>query len=301
MNYTILKFKFSAPVHFGRGGLDKTDYVIHADTLFSALCIEAVKQGKLNSLINSVQGGHLKFSDALPYIGNDYYIPSPLCASDSRLSLKDRKAYERLAYIPVSRWKDFMNGTMNAQEELNRFYVLGRTCLREKVSMRNLEINPFAIDTFTFSEKAGLYICYGYDTEDDSYLMSDLLESLSYQGIGGKKSSGYGRFELMMSKGCPEITDNAGEDGDMLLSLSSCLPAEEELDSALKGAYTRLIKRSGFSGGSGTQPRKKNDAYLLSAGSCFAAPFKGCLLNVAPKGFSHPVYCYAVPFFWRVL
>lgn len=300
MNYTILKLKFSAPVHFGRGGLDKTDYVVHADTLFSALCIEAVKQGKLNSLVDSVQGGHLKFSDALPYIGDDYYIPAPLCADDSRLSPKDRKLYDMLAYIPVSKAKKFMNGTMDASEELSKFYTLGSTCLREKVSMRNLEINPFAIDTFTFSKDAGLYVCYGYDAEDDSYLMSDLLESLSYQGIGGKKSSGYGRFELTMSKGCPEITDNAGEDGDMLLSLSSCLPAEEEMDKALNGAFAKLIKRSGFSGDGGMKPKKKKDAYLLSAGSCFANPFKGCVLNVAPKDAAHPVYCYAIPLFWRI-
>ena len=54
MKYIIYKLKFSTGVHFGNGTLDDTEYTFCADTLFSALCIEAVKSGTdmLNRLVN---------------------------------------------------------------------------------------------------------------------------------------------------------------------------------------------------------------------------------------------------------
>lgn len=43
MKYKAYKLKFSTGVHFGKGTLEDTAYAFCADTLFSALCIEAVK------------------------------------------------------------------------------------------------------------------------------------------------------------------------------------------------------------------------------------------------------------------
>ena len=46
MKYIAYKLKFSTGVHFGNGSLDNTEYTFCADTLFSALCIEAVKHSE---------------------------------------------------------------------------------------------------------------------------------------------------------------------------------------------------------------------------------------------------------------
>ena len=43
MNYKILKLDFTTAVHFGSGGLEKSGNVPGADTIFSALFIEALK------------------------------------------------------------------------------------------------------------------------------------------------------------------------------------------------------------------------------------------------------------------
>ena len=40
MNYKILKLDFTTAVHFGSGGLEKTENVLGADTIFSALFID---------------------------------------------------------------------------------------------------------------------------------------------------------------------------------------------------------------------------------------------------------------------
>lgn len=46
MKYKVFRLHFPAGVHFGKGRLEDTAYTFKADTLFSALCIEAVKDGE---------------------------------------------------------------------------------------------------------------------------------------------------------------------------------------------------------------------------------------------------------------
>lgn len=54
-------------------------------------------------------------SDGLPYIGNEYYIPKPVCninmkeveeASDSSV----KKLYKKIEYIPIGYIEDYMSG-----------------------------------------------------------------------------------------------------------------------------------------------------------------------------------------------
>ena len=60
MNYKILKLDFTTAVHFGRGGIEKSSNVLDADTIFSALFIEALKYGKSDVVLKSFQEGRLK-------------------------------------------------------------------------------------------------------------------------------------------------------------------------------------------------------------------------------------------------
>ena len=45
MKYTIYKLEFQTGVHFGTGALDECTYTFHADQIFSAMYIEALKLG----------------------------------------------------------------------------------------------------------------------------------------------------------------------------------------------------------------------------------------------------------------
>ena len=78
MDYTIFKLNFLAATHFGRGGLTKVKGTLTADTIYSALCIEAASMGVLGQLTRVVDQDYLRISDGLPFIGADYYIPKPL-------------------------------------------------------------------------------------------------------------------------------------------------------------------------------------------------------------------------------
>ena len=103
MEYTIYKLEFLNGAHFGNNTLESAQCTFQADTLFSALCIEAVKKDKklLNQLVSYVETGELILSDAFPYILDEYYIPKPFIhiENNSRGNSVIKKAYKQMEYI----------------------------------------------------------------------------------------------------------------------------------------------------------------------------------------------------------
>ena len=51
MEYEIYKLDFRTGVHFGTGMLNESVMTFYADQLFSALYIEALKQGRADALL----------------------------------------------------------------------------------------------------------------------------------------------------------------------------------------------------------------------------------------------------------
>ena len=307
MKYKLFKLQFSTAVHFGAGGLTTTSDTLMADTVFSALCTEAAKAGTdPSSFIDAVRDGRLRISDALPFIGDRFYVPKPLAeiTSDKEGDSSIKKALKRLPFIPVDCLEEYMNGMLNIIEEADIFQkCLGQEYLVEKAAVETgEETRPYAVDLYRYYEGSGLYICLGYEKDDDYYLFSDLLEILSYAGIGGKISSGYGRFTAVPIVPSKEFAKRLeGKNWKQYLSLSVCLPGREELDGVIKDANVRLCKRSGWvSPGLGTeQLRKRKDIYMFTSGSVFKNPFSGCLFDLSDCG-SHPVLRYGYPMFMGV-
>ena len=132
-------------------------------------------------------------------------------------------------------------------------------------------------------------------------LLEELLVSLSFSGIGGRRSSGMGRFELHFGKLSPSFQKRLEKTENDVMVLSVCLPQDEELQSALEGASYQLKKRSGFVDSETYAPehRRKQDMYAFGAGSCFKKAFSGQIADVSRDGM-HPVYRYAQPFFMGV-
>ena len=307
MKYKLFKLQFSTAVHFGAGGLTTTSDTLMADTVFSALCTEAAKAGTdPSSFIDAVRDGRLRISDALPFIGDRFYVPKPLAeiTSDKEGDSSIKKALKRLPFIPVDCLEEYMNGMLNIIEEADIFQkCLGQEYLVEKAAVETgEETRPYAVDLYRYYEGSGLYICLGYKKDDDYYLFSDLLEILSYAGIGGKISSGYGRFTAVPIVPSKEFAKRLeGKNWKQYLSLSVCLPGREELDGVMQDANVRLCKRSGWvSPGPGIeQLRKRKDIYMFTSGSVFKNPFSGCLFDLSDGG-SHPVLRYGYPMFMGV-
>jgi CRISPR-associated protein Csm4 len=128
-----------------------------------------------------------------------------------------------------------------------------------------------------------------------------LLESLSFSGLGGKRSSGLGRFEIYNGKLPDEIIALFEKKCDRYVSLSIGLPNEEELEACMIDASYELIKRSGFVESvsySDTYMRKR-DLFMMASGSVFSKKYAGDIYDVSSGG-NHPVYKYGKPIFMGV-
>ena len=95
MRYTIYKLSFPNGIHIGTGNLSSTEKVIHSDTLFSAMCIEALNMGgeeELNRFVQMAKDNKLRISDAMPYIGDTIYLPKPMIRTNQKQTSRLKKS-----------------------------------------------------------------------------------------------------------------------------------------------------------------------------------------------------------------
>lgn len=296
----MVKLTFQAPVHFGDGRLSDGEYTCDAATLFSALFIEALKAGCADELLAAAKSGDFSISDAFPYIGERLYIPKPMaCVSERAASSAEsgdsraRKANKALKYIPADKLGDFLSGSFDFVGELERFNN-GVSFLRTKVNLTRStseDAEPYHVGGYRFAPECGLFFLVG-----GTYDVRPLMEQLSYSGIGGKRSSGYGRFTFEVREDAPLHLVDGSSFGERAMLLTSALPREAELtDSLLEGARYHLVRKSGFvqSTSHAPTPRKKRSLCLFAPGSVFERCFEGDVLDVNATPGAHPVYRYA--------
>lgn len=307
MEYSIFKLSFKAPVHFGNGRLNQSIYTFCADTLFSAMYKEAIKlygeegADKLRMLAVS---GDMLISDAMPYCRDTLFIPKPIIhiggnrESDSSM----KKKFKKLSYIPISDIDSYLNGDYDPSSALEQLKGLGVFGVSEKAAVNpGADSEPYRVGTFTFDSEngCGLYFIFG-GTDDACEMICKVMNSLSYIGIGGKVSAGYGRFDYTYEKADSELKNRFDRESSRYMSLSISMAADEaETEKAVDGAFYELIKRSGFvsSESYSENQMKKRDLYCFKSGSCFSNRFAGDVFDVSEGG-SHSVYRYAVPMFY---
>lgn len=253
-------------------------------------------------LFDCVKNGKLLFSDAFPYFGQQYMIPKPMLYVEPKVKgiSEQKKKYKKIQFIPVEQLEDFLDGTMDLDDEIFKGY--GTYMQQSMVNVRNNEETlPYRVGTFYFSENCGLYIIVAYESESEKTLAENLLEGLSYTGIGGKKSVGLGKFNLLRGKMSKCMQEHLERDSNKKILLSVALPRDEELECALNGASYQLSKRSGFVASSdyADEWRKKKELFVFVSGSCFEQLFEGDVYDVSDGG-SHPVYRYAKSLFMGV-
>ena len=331
MKYTLFKLRFTSAVHFGTGGLTTTANTLMADTVFSALCTEAVKSGQDPApLVDAVMGGRLRISDALPFIGDRFYVPKPLAeiTTDKEVDSSVKKSLKKLSFVPIDGLSAYMSGTMDIDKEARILTgCLGQEYLAEKAAVETgEEARPYAVDLYRYHENSGLYICLGYERNEDHDRFRECLRALSYAGIGGKTSAGYGRFVVEAARPGKQFEERlcggelrgAGLSGAELrgedlssaglqcgepqknwqqyMSLSVAIPAPLEMAGIMDSANIRVVKRSGWvtPASDAEFVRKRRDVYMFAAGSVFGKPFRGCMFDLQ-EGEGHPVLRYGYP------
>ena len=302
MKYRLYRLSFPHGIHAGDHNLDESMISFHADTLFSAMYQEALKlsEEKSERFLWEAKEGLIQLSDTFPYIGETEYLPKPMCRVEAQDQQGDsvlKKAYKALSFIPMEKMSQYLQGGLDALTEKEKLSKLGVHDLKTSAAITGLEETmPYHVGVFYFHEGNGLYLIIG--TEEGT-AVEELLYSLSYTGIGGKRSAGFGRFDITdirELKGSP-----FNEEGSLYMTLSVALPSENELEPALSQASYQMIRRSGFvaSGTYAPELRKKRDLYVMTAGSCFGSRFSGDIYDVSEGG-SHPVYRYEKPLFWTL-
>ena len=302
MEYTIYKLEFQAGVHFGTGALDDGSYTFPADQLFSAMYIEAMKLGKAQKFYEVVKSGELLLSDALPYIDKQYLIPKPMIyvQTDYQGESKQKKAYKKLKYFPVEKIDEFLTGNMNLETDPMKEFGQMRQQTMAYVRKEN-DTLPYRVGTFYYTPGCGLYVVIAYKSDNELSMAEELLEALSYTGIGGKKTSGMGKFDFRKGKPSKELDERLRKTSSINMLISMALPMEEEIKHAMEGASYLLEKRSGFVASVNYAPewRKKRDLYVFAPGSCFTNRFYGDIYDVSDGG-NHAVYRYAKALFLGV-
>ncbi|MBR1477495.1 MAG: type III-A CRISPR-associated RAMP protein Csm4 [Lachnospiraceae bacterium] len=301
MYYKLLKLKFTKGVHFGNGSLEGAETAFNADTFFSAMCIEALSVNKEGAelLVSMVRENKLLLSDAFPYKDSILYIPKPIMHIERKgnSGLSERKLIKKIRYVPLDDFDDYVAGCANLSSDEYAF-EFGKYSVNTRAFVYSEETQPYRVVSFSFYDSCGLYIVAGFGDEAVEEYIDELVEGLSYSGIGGKRSSGYGRFEYYKSKIPDKMLQRMEGEHSKYMSLSVSLPKNEELGKSIENAEYLMIRRGGFVASESYAKEfvKKRDIYAFKAGSCFGKRFEGDVFDVSVSG-AHPVYRYLKPMF----
>lgn len=260
--------------------------------------------------------------------------------NDPERELKVAKTYRKLSYLSLPIWQrwyqgigftdeDFQSLENYATDPKHRTGQLGKSGTFDyKKAFKEYELPKVSIDRTTRAtnfyhtgltqfawepahdnaEKdnvhnlAGLYFLIEFpdvNQELESQLQA-ALHLLGEDGLGGERSSGAGRFEILSWE---ELSDNWQSvinfkaDCHSLISLYWTKEIPQEL--LEEAARYSLIERGGWiaSAASGRQLRRKK-VHMFAEGSVFTGKPKGQLANVTPRQFEvspgvyrpHPIY-----------
>lgn len=307
MNFTAYKISFKSGVHIGVNSLNDGEFTLHADTLFSALCTEAVKFGEdtLNRFVKMFADERTLVSDAFPYFEDLFFLPKPVMhieSADNGGNSVKKKQFKKLKYITFENFSDFLNGSYEPTFDLEMISNLGRYGLRTSAAVSELEeTKPYNVGVYTFNADCGLYFILGWSAEEERHVFEALLNSLAYSGIGGRRSTGLGRFTFTSEAVEDSILARlSSQNSGRAMTLSISLPTDDEMQKAIDGAEYSIIKRSGFSGASTQSQQTRNkDLYTFCTGSVFSNLYHGQIVDVS-RNASHPVYRYAKPMWLEV-
>ncbi|MDO4666317.1 MAG: type III-A CRISPR-associated RAMP protein Csm4 [Streptococcus sp.] len=284
--------------HFGTGKLDTASIVFSADRLFSALVLEAIKMNKLEEFLEIAYQDDFVLTDAfpfkeIPYLPKPIGYPKPEKLSSNLNVVEVRqqaKKSKKLNYIDFKSISTFLDGKIFDSVSFGKFDIVTK-------NQPFKDGNLFQIGTITYEKTASLYVI-----ANQSELFDTLMYSLQFSGIGGKRSSGYGRFTLEINEIPKDLESHLTlSSDDKVMALTTCLPQDEELEIAMKDSRYLLLKFSGFSfSNSRKENFRKQNLYKFKSGSTFSKTFKGQIVDIRPSDFPHPVLNFAKPLFYKL-
>ena len=303
MNYYIYKLKFVTPVRFGvtKGNItndNSSDFT--SDQIFASIFNEYVNLysiDKAKKLLNDFY-----ISDLFPFMEDKLYLPKPIMIFDSLVENKnkDRKIGKKIKYIQINEFNEYINDLKKGNDLLK--YKLTKPFFKEVYQTKynfSKEQTPYTVSGIQFYKNCGLYFIVSFNDEIKEEF-DNIIRSLSFSGIGGKKSSGYGKFEIdEIIKPSLDIINSLNSNCKYKMLLSSVIPTDEEV-MMLKtsNSFYSVISRSGFSVVNGNMVKKKTTP-MLKSGSCMDFDIKGQIKEVNKENV-RSIYRYAKALKWGI-
>ena len=286
-------------VHFGNGNLNESIGLFNASRLYSSLFLESLKLNVDKEFLNLSKSANFFLSDSFPLKDGEFYLPKPigypkipLNSESTRETRRKAKRSKKLRYIKYTDMEDYVEGNCDVDKLDGTDSFFSKSTVVTKKG-----IDPYEVGITNF--KTSLYIL-----TIKHKLLDVLMNSLQYSGIGGKRSSGYGRFTVekldIPDEFSKNIVVNDSEYG-VYMTLSTSIPNNDELDSVLPTAEYLLEKSSGFAYSSTSRNLlRKQDLYKFAVGTTLTKTYNGNIFDVRPDDFPHPVWNYAKGLFYKL-
>ena len=211
----------------------------------------------------------------------------------------EQKKIKKIEYIRALQLQNF---SQYIEADTSQKYMpsFGAKQTSAQVNMRGDKSRPYYVGNYQFMSHTGLYLIAGFNDDTSRELFEGILEILGLSGIGGKRSGGYGKFELADN---PIELEAQGIYKDIsalyklihnrqgnMMCISACVPTSDEVPTLKLGSY-KLQKRGGFVGSAGSETQvKRNSYYVVKEGSVCPKALVGQMLTITGDSLPHPVY-----------
>lgn len=314
--FHVFRLHFNRTLHLGRGTdfYDRSESVLHSDTLYAAITATAAQVGlKPENLPDFV------LSSAFPFVGakgnTAYFFPRivmPQISYEEEESTA-RKTLKNLRWLNKADFENAISGkSFPAYHALNDrivgSYLFGANDqkllpftseVEQRVKVPRMEgkdSEPFYIEKLFFRKNAGFYVLADCDDFSADWL-EKIFKLLGENGIGTDRNVGCGHFELQRDVMEVSLPDDATN----LATLSLYLPdGKDELKSLLEGdglRLHRLVERGGWISTEPYQTLRKKTICMFEEGAVFgtgagAPGHLGAKVDLKPTGIpvSHPIW-----------
>lgn len=120
-----------------------------------------------------------------------------------------------------------MDGDLNPLCEVKKLGKLGIFEIRTMAASRSADklqsgdALPYSVGVYRFASGGGLYLLAGFSGTNIRLELENLLDSLSYTGLGGKRSAGLGRFSVASEPLSGPLSQRLKGSGVPVMTLSS--------------------------------------------------------------------------------
>jgi CRISPR-associated protein Csm4 len=277
--------------------LEKPEVIIHSDTLFSAIVNAYIYLfGEVDEAFFTAPSFTL--SSAFPFFGNTLFVKRPRVRMLGDEAVSFAKKLKKVQFVSWDIFEKLTQGdkSFRFEEEnikgefLSSSKFEGGTFAMSEIP-RN-RIDPLTNETeifysyrIEFPVDAGLFFFAEFRSDEEKPRFESALQLLGDMGIGGERSLGLGRFQVVESKKHEINVPDATTKGNFT-NLSLYHPTKSEvLGGILEEARYEFITRQNWIFSSGPVPLRSKKVKMFIEGSVFnnIPDAKGDVVDTTPE------------------